>query len=869
MKSKMSLAAVMVVMLMGVAFVPFVSHQAEAQSIACQPQNLAVALVEGEPVLTWDAPTDCAPGSYGVYRRLKTDGSWDGPMSLIASGVAALTYTDTSAETGKLHRYRVKADIGTRRSRFAEADVVVPQPQSEVPAPPPPTLTEVTPVATPELETAESSHIAPPDRVTGVEVESQNLKLRVTWDAPNANGSPISNYRIEWGIHNAGPFSSAADSTTTEHTILGLTNGERYKVRVRAKNGEGDGLYSAVIEETPWQQEEPLQARSLSTNISDMTIAVTWQLYRFNLGPGTFVRYEIKYGVEVTDVSCDDLVGTTVNLTTKSVRAHTLSGLTNGTTYRVCFRTVSSVDGVEGPGTWRDKRNQLVTLRLVPPEFELSTLSGDRGAKIQAVECTSPVGCPDHYQLEYKKTSDALWPSVFYSTDVANSRFSPNINTYNVDWLEKGESYDFRVRSIRSGNRSGWSSVQTIQVGERPEDVGDPVIRVYFNEYETERDSNGNIVMHDHDNNSNTPDVAKVVRVNEIDVLEGYTKGISVRAECDPCGGVGKIIVPLYYTYNNDVSEAVNYQDRVEIRPSNSGQTETVSLRWNPDRQDLPSDRSAQVRFGKITYKQVDKLDNNGDPVQECEARLDSNGDPVLDGNSEPVMDCVTVRETVEDRIVRGLDILYAREGDSGGQGTYLNISIHDHDNSLANRYVISNSATEHPANLDPRSISGPTRTADGVRLIWEMKKIHGVNYYDWNADKRLGCHLTHVKVESKRNLTVPGGHAQATNITWHIPAVSTGAGNIDTWTTGRLPGTIEQGSGYTRYITYSGDVYVDYYNGNGIAGDQWNRFTFTDLSTVGRSGTITGYTMQGLFRCGGISRYGDKIELNRQVSLP
>ena len=55
---------IMAMLMMGVALITMAPHQAQAQSNDCHPLNLGAEIVNGDPVLTWDTPTDCTPASY-------------------------------------------------------------------------------------------------------------------------------------------------------------------------------------------------------------------------------------------------------------------------------------------------------------------------------------------------------------------------------------------------------------------------------------------------------------------------------------------------------------------------------------------------------------------------------------------------------------------------------------------------------------------------------------------------------------------------------------------------------------------------------------------------------------------------------------
>ena len=75
-------------------------------------------------VLTWEAPTDCTPETYAVYRRdMNQDDSRMTKMATIDG--LAVTYTDESINAGETYRYRVRSnDLGARSERM---EITVPE----------------------------------------------------------------------------------------------------------------------------------------------------------------------------------------------------------------------------------------------------------------------------------------------------------------------------------------------------------------------------------------------------------------------------------------------------------------------------------------------------------------------------------------------------------------------------------------------------------------------------------------------------------------------------------------------------------------------------------------------------------------------
>ena len=80
--------------------------------------------------------------------------------------------------------------------------------------------------------------------------DSSNTTLVVTWTAPDNTGPAITGYRLECSgtevPNDQCPKDDIAANALT-HTITGLTANKSYRVRLRAKNAEGDGAWSSWV----------------------------------------------------------------------------------------------------------------------------------------------------------------------------------------------------------------------------------------------------------------------------------------------------------------------------------------------------------------------------------------------------------------------------------------------------------------------------------------------------------------------------------------------------------------------------------------------------------------------------------------------
>ena len=68
-----------------------------------------------------------------------------------------------------------------------------------------------------------------------------NTEVALSWAAPSGNGSPITDYIVEYNDGNGWTVFADGTSTLTTATVTGLINGQSYDFRVFAVNAVGTG----------------------------------------------------------------------------------------------------------------------------------------------------------------------------------------------------------------------------------------------------------------------------------------------------------------------------------------------------------------------------------------------------------------------------------------------------------------------------------------------------------------------------------------------------------------------------------------------------------------------------------------------------
>ena len=179
--------------------------------------------------------------------------------------------------------------------------------------------------------------------------------INASWRAPNANGSPITAYQLQYKLSSAAGWTTASSTITgTNYTVTGLTIGATYDFRVRARNVGGWSQYSdssslatASTPGAPTWGNFTTAARS---------ITVRWTAPSSN-GGSAITGYEIDYR-RGTSGSWTDGPDPGANATSR-----TISGLTANTTYQFRIRAINAV----GSGTWSANKSGR-TRQLITPD---------------------------------------------------------------------------------------------------------------------------------------------------------------------------------------------------------------------------------------------------------------------------------------------------------------------------------------------------------------------------------------------------------------------------------------------------------------------------------------------------------------------
>ena len=193
--------------------------------------HLVVREGDGQLRLTWRKPANSGSAAitgYHVQNKRATETTWPQGASVIDHDEYPMIATERNLEftvsplvNGTEYDVRVQA---------CNADSLCNDTWTEGSG---------TPTATPPPTT-----VTVPRQIRDVSVTLEGGSLEVDWSAPLDGGSAITRYEVQYREDGSDTWLSAPNVTNTKSTITGVTEGTDYRVRVRACNDEGCGVWS-------------------------------------------------------------------------------------------------------------------------------------------------------------------------------------------------------------------------------------------------------------------------------------------------------------------------------------------------------------------------------------------------------------------------------------------------------------------------------------------------------------------------------------------------------------------------------------------------------------------------------------------------
>ena len=266
------------------------------------PTNLSATAQGANINLSWTAPSDDGGAAIQNYKIEKSDDGGTTWTDLVANtGNTNVTYTDNTVSAGGTRHYRVSARNSAGTSQ-------------------PSNVANATRAAT------------APGRPTGLTATAHSTtQINLSWTAPSDDGgAAITGYRIEESNNGSTWSELVANTSSTSHSVAGLSAGSTRYYRVYASNSAGESSASDVASATTW--DVPSAPRSLRARpIGQTQIDLQWSAPA-DTGGVPIAGYQIE-------VSSDGS-SWTVQVEDTLARSYSHVNLTSGSTwyYRVSAR---------------------------------------------------------------------------------------------------------------------------------------------------------------------------------------------------------------------------------------------------------------------------------------------------------------------------------------------------------------------------------------------------------------------------------------------------------------------------------------------------------------------------------------------------
>jgi len=375
-------------------------------SVPGAPTGATAIASDGQAAVSWTAPA--SDGGYAITGYTVTSS----PGGLIGSSSGSqTTATVTGLTDGTPYTFTVTAtnSIGTGPSSNPS--------------------TPVTPIGRPG---------AP----TGVTAAPGNANALVTWNAPAANGSPITSYTVTPYISGTAqsPTTVNGSPPATSVTITNLTNGTPYTFQVTASNSVGTGSAGSTVGSvTP--ATIPTPPTSVSASAGNATATVTWQLPTSD-GGSAITGYTVTPYAAGTPGTVQTVNGSTLTAT--------FNGLSNGVSYVFKVVATNAVGNSDPPAA-----SNAVTPATAPgPPTNVQATAGDAHADVTWVAPSSDGGAPI-----------TVYTVTAYSGGTAQASVTVNAPSTNktINGLTNGTPYTFQVTATNSAGTGapGVSAITT------------------------------------------------------------------------------------------------------------------------------------------------------------------------------------------------------------------------------------------------------------------------------------------------------------------------------------------------------------------------------------------------------------------------
>ena len=271
--------------------------------------------------------------------------------------------------------------------------------------------------------------VGPPDAPVELVATANSGWAQVAFTPGADNGAPITDYK--YSLDNGGSW-IALGSTTSPVTILGLSNGTAYSVKLRAVNAQGDGAASVSVSVTP-KALPPSAPTPLSATPGDRQAVVSFSPPASD-GGGAITNYQYSLDGGVTWAALSPASASS---------PVTILNLVNGTPYDITLRAVNSA----GPGAASTPSPSVTPAGLPGTPTNLFAAPKDASAEVAFTAGTDNGSPITNYQ--YSLDGGVTWATLSPIDDA-----SP----VTVPGLTNGTPYSITLRAVNTAGVSAPSA---------------------------------------------------------------------------------------------------------------------------------------------------------------------------------------------------------------------------------------------------------------------------------------------------------------------------------------------------------------------------------------------------------------------------
>lgn len=317
-----------------------------------------------------------------------------------------------------------------------------------------------------------------PTRDTGTTSSS----LIIDWTAPTTNGASITSYNVVWDSGTSGVtwtslVGEATDFTALTYTKTGVTSGDSYQFKVRAKNIWGWGAYSSALTIVAAHAPDTMSTVTTAIDATTGGVTITWAEPASN--GGAITAYTIKivdeagstWSTETTD--CDGSNAAIVSAKSCTIPMSTFAALpfsysTLGTVIKVKATATNAYGTSPAEST---ENTSGAEYKAVPGTMSTPTRGAASTESSIVVEWTAP-----STQAETGGSSITGYEIVWDAGDgSADTTLAGLVSSYTStsytqgSGLTEGDDYLFKVRAKNIYGWGPYSAVATIAASSVPD----------------------------------------------------------------------------------------------------------------------------------------------------------------------------------------------------------------------------------------------------------------------------------------------------------------------------------------------------------------------------------------------------------------